>query len=485
MAKGYIFERTGAIDVDAGFQVSVASPEGKTIYHDQHPIGTDNILKLEINVPIFIKNSLIIKLTKHDAVDYKGYTLELLASLINQVNRDWEIVKSYPVPQGDGELIQDTFKTFQVIRNLRIRVKSARNEIVFDEEKLWQELEPVTQGSDEKLFPVTLPVAPNQFDTTVTLKIDEALATNPWNNHKLIAIYETKDVETFEFLKSFEDEFPISAEGTAIIKIEYYGLVETITFQVKSPGGEIIGRSNKSPAEINGKEFTITVPPRQTPAELLFDRLPERPSKSIGRVIDRYGKIKIENIQVIIFASQQDNPTDDTFYPILTALTETDGYFRIDTPANPYTKAYGIVGVAGQDENNLKVPIRLEADQIIRRYKDDTGTIVEEEKEALFFPDKFILVVDIEAETTDDEACDCGDCKDLDFHRPRKVLEEFIYYSVVRTTEPQIQGFTLEEDGNIELEEVVALAPGLQTALEEAAVSRNTPIRKNILLKTY
>ena len=79
----------------------------------------------------------------------------------------------------------------------------------------------------------------------------------------------------------------------------------------------------------------------------------------------------------------------------------------------------------------------------------------------LFFPPRIILV--IEPDLNDHESdCDCNDCSSLDFHAKRKVLEEYTYYSIVRTTEPQIRSTTLEEDGTITVGEIADLVDNFE-----------------------
>src|SRR5205814_2451282 len=74
-------------------------------------------------------------------------------------------------------------------------------------------------------------------------------------------------------------------------------------------------------------------------------------------------------------------------------------------------------------------------------------------------PDRPILVIDesIDAGENDESCKDCG-CTDLNFHE-KKVLEEYSYYTVVRTSEPSIIADVLEEEEEIDLQDIYGV-PG-------------------------
>ena len=132
----------------------------------------------------------------------------------------------------------------------------------------------------------------------------------------------------------------------------------------------------------------------------------------------------------------------------MVTVSDEEGYFSGSFPVGTFTEAFGMIS----GENPQNTPIRLE----------ESGN----------FPENVILIVDIEAlgEPIHDEDCAChagdhvprdpdntdlvtssvfstdmqGGC--VNFTKPNRVLEEFSYYHVIRTTEPEIKGFTLEDE---------------------------------------
>ncbi|MCH9659751.1 MAG: hypothetical protein K0U54_02445, partial [Bacteroidetes bacterium] len=273
-------------------------------------------------------------------------------------------------------------------------------------------------------------------------------------------------------------------DGKAKVNFDYYGLIEDLKIQVKAPTGEIIGQRAVNLPLLDNEEIEIKVPPKDLAGIEGFVSLPERPKKITGRVIDEKGDRSFEEVQVIINVSTVEDPSDEDFVPLLIAQTEKEGYFIIDTPAGYFTEAFASIGIP--KKNNVEgqvfhVPIRLETDKVTMM--TSSGPELEDK---LFFPPKLILVIDTQS-ADEDEDCDCNDCGYLDFHRPKKVVDEFSYYSVVRVTEPDIQGYTLDEDDEMTVQEILDVVP----LAEETGTNRvNIPIRvqsqkirKNVLLK--
>lgn len=181
-------------------------------------------------------------------------------------------------------------------------------------------------------------------------------------------------------------------------------------------------------------EPTLPVPVRPSPDPLLGRRF-----KVTGRVLDTAGKRQASDLQVAIWALA----TEAVSEPRVLAIARTDmrGYFSFEYPRGRFASAYGVVGTDG----GKAIPIALEGGA---------------------FPRAVILAVDL-PEGEDEEACACtptaprgqdpidvvtspesfsadaGRC--VDFTTPNRAIEEFSFYTVVRTTEPAIQGFTLTD----------------------------------------
>ena len=81
-----------------------------------------------------------------------------------------------------------------------------------------------------------------------------------------------------------------------------------------------------------------------------------------------------------------------------------------------------------------------------------------------------------DVDNEDGEECGCGD---LDFHE-KKTLEEYSYYTVVRTTEPAIIADSLEEEDEVDLDEVYGTSTGIKvplTVFKKYHLALNTQIK--------
>ena len=321
-----------------------------------------------------------------------------------------------------------------------------------------------------------------------------------WTDHTLLIEYDILDDQTLAFVARVEEEVKIHTDlederqrGMAAVRLSYFGVVESLSFQVRSPRGEIIARGEKSPKEIqaSGGQIEIDVPPRRL-ADLSGLRLiPERPQKTVGRVLDFFGRAQYENVQVIIFVTKDPEKSEASFFPIETIVTETEGYFQFKTPTDFYEAAYVKVGILGQAPSVSEYPINLESIKVIDRFQegvaeDGTPILTEKFSEKLAFPARIIIVLDGGASSQHNDDCDCGNCSDLGFHKPRRVLEEFSYYKVVRTTEPEIRRYSLEEDGKVLIREFADLikdydrAPGMENVPSDF---EDTAVDKDLVLK--
>ncbi len=376
------------------------------------------------------------------------------------------------------------------LESIKVKIVTKHGEIL--EEPSWSNLK-IEAGNDDDLIELTLPRLMRYTDNVI-VKEDANEGPNIWTDHKVILIYDIID-QNYNKLSTVEKEYDIQLTetddrtGKAIVDIEFFGFISDIKYQVKSPRGEIIGQGSKKQSEliVNG-EMIINVPPRVIDEYLDILTYPKRPKKTIGYVIDKLGKIKYKEVQVIIYATKVEEPVEKDFYPIHSLKTNAEGSFNFITPRGAYTSAFAVVGIDVSDEDERKAIIRLEEDIVIERQQNRSGTIKEVEHQKLFFPQQIILVVN-KPVGVEDEDCGCGDCKELDFHKPRKVLEEFTYYSIVRTTEPQIRGLTLMEDGKMRVSDFIDLVTDFDSEAENELPQslpqnfREMEIDKDIILK--
>lgn len=188
-----------------------------------------------------------------------------------------------------------------------------------------------------------------------------------------------------------------------------------------------------------------------------------RPRRLRGQVIDRAGQKKIGNKQVVIWAAEKPNPKDQDFRALLVTETDASGHFSTLFPVGKYSAAHGSVSIGDEE---MPVPIHLE-------------------KEGQF-PASMVLVVDLPEKEAKKEPCpwaglepprdpdnadlteatgvfseDLGTGCCVDFTKPDRTLEEFSFCHVIRTTEPKIKGFTLEEPTKIDLGSIMPMLPGV------------------------
>jgi len=162
-----------------------------------------------------------------------------------------------------------------------------------------------------------------------------------------------------------------------------------------------------------------------------------------GEVIDAHGRDVPAALPVVIWATDPSaNGAQPAPRPLLVTETQSGGSFSADWPADVLAEAEG--RVSGADP----VPVPL----------DDAGRL----------PARILLVVDLdEVEGLDpDDTCGCSDTppravdpgdvtanptafsQDLgggcvELSMPDRTLEEFSYFTVVRTSEPAVKGVTL------------------------------------------
>ena len=191
-----------------------------------------------------------------------------------------------------------------------------------------------------------------------------------------------------------------------------------------------------------------TTVPNATPVELSFEfaevtpavppeAAPERPSFTYGRLLDRRGHADMEGVQIVFYATRVAGGPSE---PFTSVTTETNGYFFLEYPEGDFVDVNAEVGLP-LAANTL--PVRL----------DDVGTAAAPVK---VFPRRIILVVDLESGDSPSTApgqddCGCG-CGELDMHAGKRVLEEYSFHSLVRTTEPEVRGFVLDDLPDITLE---------------------------------
>ncbi|MCG2575967.1 hypothetical protein LZ012_03035 [Dechloromonas sp. XY25] len=219
----------------------------------------------------------------------------------------------------------------------------------------------------------------------------------------------------------------------------------SLNFSVFSPSGALIGQAD-FPIEALAKEIAIRVKSGRLAAVGPENTSPIEPTERRvrGRVVDRAGKGMVSAIQVILVGVVDDARQSEI--PQLVTRADATGTFGGMVPIRTFASAYALVDGLGQH-----IPLVLENGHI---------------------PADMILLIDLPAEATREGGdCGCGgqetprtptqgDIENspgtystdlgtggcVNFNVPNRAIEEFSFYTVVRTTEPGIVGFS-QDDG--------------------------------------
>lgn len=206
------------------------------------------------------------------------------------------------------------------------------------------------------------------------------------------------------------------------------------------------------------QSVTVTVPRLQ---RTLLDK-PDAPAEPPptrriqGRVIERNGRALPTTMQVLLLARQEDAQDDDPLEPILVSKADASGYFAGSVRNRAYAEVVAVVsGVSGETpvqlENSLvppRIPIVVDLSK-----RPDPGDPTEPGATKpngtnVTSDDCHCHDLTVPRTPTQDNIADApgtfstdlgtGQC--VKFNVPNRAIEEFDFYSVVRTTEPDISG---------------------------------------------
>lgn len=265
-------------------------------------------------------------------------------------------------------------------------------------------------------------------------------------------------VVRYEFIQEKDDveNIIVNEEVYSIVsgqaRFEYDDKIAPEVFRllVKSPGGDFVKIKIEASegleldckkAELGKKDIEVT----EIIKLITTEKKPVSVTKLKGRLLSKSSSRKLEKIQIVIQVSVNDNPQENNFFPVCYAVTEQDGYFFtsqieiIPSDLEKIKAARALIGLPQVTSQNIRL---IE--------QDINGNKI------LTLPEKIILFIDDEESDNKKDEDDCGcDCKNLDFH-DIKALEEFSFYSVVRTTEPLIEAYEISDVKKIDLKEIVS-----------------------------
>jgi len=254
------------------------------------------------------------------------------------------------------------------------------------------------------------------------------------------------DSQTFELtLHPATDKVVMVDFGSAVLS------ERAVMLRLQHQEGGIITQLQFLPGDIDGKEKRVAVVLNN---EIDPSTQPEPPAEATkpafvyGRLLDKAGNQKLEDVQLIILVQTE---TDGAFEPLTSVRTEAQGYFVFDYPAGVFIQAAAQVGLSLKQN-----PIPIKLDEQTRLITDPDGNNSVTER---VFPRRVVLVAEL-ADTPPpdpDTTCDCG-CEAGHFEQKR-VLEEFSFYTLVRTSEPAIKGYVVEEETELTLAAILQHLP--------------------------
>ena len=297
--------------------------------------------------------------------------------------------------------------------------------------------------------------------STLSVKLNSK-SRRPFSGHKVSASF------FYKFTGSdVTSTFEVPGMVTVLVDAEGFGALELPTkdtlvrekkliIRVTAPDGQELAFQEAAIDAVDREEpIAITVDPKEFfPIQRNTDQAFLKPERIRGLLIDPTGKNRVGDKQVVLFArAAAEAPLQ------VVAVTRSDGrgYFSAPFPLGNFVAAFGAVGGGKQ------TPIRL----------NDDGS----------FPDRIVLEVESAAEkpTGDDQPCACesgvprdpddedlvnspetfstdrGEGRCVDITKPNRVLEEFDFHAIVRTTEPQIRGLTVTEPPKIGLTDIIRI----------------------------
>jgi outer membrane protein OmpA-like peptidoglycan-associated protein len=228
-------------------------------------------------------------------------------------------------------------------------------------------------------------------------------------------------------------------------------LVEGIVVEIISPDGEVL-ESHKFPKDqIKDGKIVIDCDPKK------YFSIPPSDDPSLGKklrritgiVLDEAGLQKISNKQIILYGFPKDRSNKEEV--ILATTTNTEGYFAGDYPKDDeglrtYSKAYGVVAAG----NPQRIPVTIDKDDLIARKITliisfpKQGSVEEpkgkEECESCKVPVPRLPDVEDLINSPSTYTTDLGGGKCINLNLPNRSIEEYDFYTVIRTTEPQIFG---------------------------------------------
>lgn len=274
---------------------------------------------------------------------------------------------------------------------------------------------------------------------TTKIHLQETSSTiTDFTNYKVILLF--RKVGTSPDLGASPTSIILTTTNTGVANFNQDNIQVdgNINISVISPAGTIISTKDIDKNELIG-QASFQLDYIYTRVNL-NDRIVQPSGMMTGRLLDASGKRNMDEIQIVIFASSVTTP--DQFLPLLTVTTETGGYFFASYPQGKYRSAHALVGIESvSGKNNIGITLD----------NNENGEGV--------FPKKLLLVME-QGEINELLAskADCS-CEDFNLHGPKRILDEFSYYSIIRTSDPEIKAYSITETEEISLDDLLKVSP--------------------------
>lgn len=230
-----------------------------------------------------------------------------------------------------------------------------------------------------------------------------------------------------------------------------------ISLRVISPDGEVLHQESVSAERLDQAEpLKLSVDPKvYFPIEANTDPAYLSPSRIRGLVVDTSGSNRVGGRQIVIWGQPKDTAGAQASFELLaTARSDSRGYFSVPYPVGVFAAAAGTI------DGSVRIPINLDAKgqfpERIALGSDALPSTDEKDEHNCACATDVPRAPDAEDFANSSAfSGDVGRCVDMTI--PNRVLEEFDFYTVVRTTEPSIKGLTVKEPPKIALDDVLEL----------------------------
>lgn len=197
-------------------------------------------------------------------------------------------------------------------------------------------------------------------------------------------------------------------------------------------------------------------PPAAAPAPA--PPAPRPPAKIRGRVLSADPGRNVSGLPVVILVATKPSPGAGDFFPVCHAETEDRGYF-VTGPVQMPLADYGNLTAAFAQVAGERIDIRLGTDTA-------SGKPILPQRLILFLPAGAVASVAAAAKE------DCS-CSEIDFLK-KKVLDEFNYFTVVRTTEPKIETLAIGDAAEVDLADLLGLDDSKRKELAGLRLPKST-----------